>query len=62
MKEFAIPIHPEDLLISGDRYCVEDTLDVDNLPPNALRKKLDGVLCIFFVIFTIIFSFISVKH
>lgn len=41
MKEFVIPVHPEDLLIAGDRYSVK-AQDIDSISESALRSKLSG--------------------
>ena len=43
MKEFVIPVHPEDLLIAGDRFSVQAQEDIDALAEGALRKKLSGM-------------------
>jgi hypothetical protein len=42
MKDFIIPVHPEDLLIAGDRYSVKPVQDIDSLSESTLRSKLSG--------------------
>jgi hypothetical protein len=42
MKDFVIPVHPEDLLIAGDRYSVKEQQDINSISESALRSKLSG--------------------
>lgn len=44
MKDFVITVHPEDLLIPGDRYSVKSQQDIDSLSEGALRSKLSGMI------------------
>ena len=42
-KEFYIPTHPEDLLLSNDHYFVIDKFDVEIISENNLNNLLDSI-------------------
>lgn len=41
--EFVIPIHPEDLLISGNNFSINEGLDVESFSESSLKKSLGGM-------------------